>query len=145
MKKERAKQFSQEVEHYRRALLWCARVRDWDALKTKAGTLFDYVESVERVELERRFYAVFYIVLGALALAVIALCSVNFGVSPALIGLKNSVMLVALMMSGFELYFFYNYRKYAGVRMAVYQKRRENFIRSIEQDFRGFSTSGKPA
>ncbi len=143
MRREQAQKFSQEVEGYRRALLWCARTSDWATFKAKAGRLFDYIESIERVELEKKFFSVFYVILGVLVLAVIALFGVNFEVTPELIRLKNTVMLVALVMCGFELYFFLNYRKYTGVRMAVYRERRERFIRCIEEDFRGFSETGK--
>ncbi len=144
MKREDAQQFNREVEGYRRALLWCARKSDWDAFKAKAGRLFDYIESIERVELERRFFSVFYLILVLLVVAVTALLSVNFEVTPELIRLKNTVMLVTLVMCGFELYFFLNYRRYTGVRMAIYQERREKFIRCIEKDFRGFTLSQEP-
>jgi len=139
MKRELAKQFNQEVEGYRRALLWCARTSDWEAFKAKAGRLFDYVESVERVELEKKFFSVFYLILGMLLLTVIAIFGVNFEVTPELISLKNRVMIVALAMCGFELYFYINYRKYTEVRMSIYEERREKFIRGIEKDFRGFN------
>ncbi len=145
MKREHAQRFSQEVEGYRRALLWCARASDWDAFKAKAGRLFDYIESIERVELERKFFSVFYLILGLLVVAVTALFSVNFEVTPELIRLKNTVMLVALVMCGFELYFFLNYRRYTGIRMAIYKERREKFIRRIEKDFRGFTTPQETA
>ncbi len=139
MKKELAEQFSREVENYRRALLWCARRSDWETFKSKAGRLFDYVESTERIELDRRFFSVFYVILGVLLLSVIALFGVNFEVKPSLIPMKNAVLLIALATSGFELYFFINYRKYAGMRTTIYQERRRKFIRNIERDFRGFN------
>jgi len=139
MKKKRAEQFSREVESYRRALLFCARESDWEEFKAKAGRLFDYVETIERVELEKRFYLVFSIILAALVLAVIALFSVNFEVSPESMRLKNTVLFTAIAASTFELYFFINYRTYAGVRTSLYKERRENFIKNIEKDFRSFA------
>lgn len=138
MKKERAEQFSREVEGYRKALLFCARERDWEEFKAKAGKLFDYVESIERVELERRFFSIFSVILAALVLAVIALFSVNFEVSPESMRLKNTVLFIAIAASTLELYFYVNYRTYAGVRTSFYKERRENFIRNIEKDFRSF-------
>ena len=138
MKKELAEQFSREVEGYRKALLYYAKGNDWEAFKAKAGRLFDYVEAVERVELEKRFYKVFSVILAAIALTVVALFSVNFEVSPELMRLKNAVMLAALAVSSFELYFFINYRTYIGARTSIYTERRESFIKGIERDFRSF-------
>ena len=138
MKKKLAEQFSREVESYRRALLFCARKSDWEEFKMKAGKLFDYVEAIERVELEKRFFSVFSVILAALVVTVIALFNVNFEISPESMRLKNTVMFTAIAVSTFELYFFINYRTYAGVRTSHYQERRENFIKNIEKDFRSF-------
>jgi len=138
MRKKLAEQFSREVESYRRALLFCAKKSDWEEFKAKAGKLFDYVEAVERVELEKRFFTLFSVILAALVLAVIALFSVNFEVNPESMRLKNTVLFTALAASTFELYFFINYRTYAGARTSLYKERRENFIKNIEKDFRSF-------
>ncbi len=138
MKKELAEQFSREVEGYRKALLFCARESNWEEFKAKAGKLFDYVETIERVELERKFFSVFSVILAALVVTVIALFSVNFEVSPESMRLKNTVLFTAIAASGFELYFFINYRTYAGVRTSLYKERRQSFIKNIEKDFRSF-------
>ncbi len=138
MKRDLAKQFTQEVEGYRKALLWHARASDWEAFELKAGRLFDYVESIEHVELEKRFFSVFYIILGVLILTIIALFGVNFEVAPELIRLKNAIILAALAASSFELYFFINFLRYTDARTSLYKKRRDNFVRNIEKDFRGF-------
>ncbi len=145
MRKKLAEQFNREVESYRRALLFCSKKSDWEEFKTKAGKLFDYVEAVERVELEKRFFSVFSLILAALVLAVIALFSVNFEINPESMRLKNTVLFTAIAGSSFELYFFINYRTYAGVRTSLYKERRENFIKNIEKDFRNFAlqTGGK--
>lgn len=139
MKKKLAEQFSREVESYRRALLFCARESDWEEFKAKAGRLFDYVETIERVELEKRFFSVFSVILAALVVTVIALFNVNFEISPELMRLKNTVLFTAIAASSFELYFFINYRTYAGVRTSLYKERREKFIKNIEQDFRSYT------
>jgi hypothetical protein len=138
MRKKLAEQFSREVESYRRALLFCAKKSDWEEFKAKAGKLFDYVEAVERVELEKRFFSVFSVILAALVVAVIVLFSVNFEISPESMRLKNTVLFTAIVVSSFELYFFINYRTYAGIRTSLYKERREKFIRNIEKDFRSF-------
>ncbi len=139
MKKELAEQFNQEVDGYRNALLFCARKCDWESFKAKAGKLFDYVESIEYSELERRFFTVFTLILIVLGLAVIALFGVDFEANPALQRLKQSFVVAAIAGSSFELYFFLDFRMYVDIRTSFYKKRRESFIRNIEQDFRGYT------
>ncbi len=139
MKKELAERFNEEVDSYRNALLNCARKRDWETFKDKAGRLFDYVESIEFQELERRFFTIFSSILALLVLAVIALLSVDFQVHQELLRLKGAFILFALAASSFELYFFVNYRMYAEIKTTNYKKRRDHFIKNIEQDFRGYT------
>jgi hypothetical protein len=139
MQRERAEQFNREVDNYRKALLYYARKCDWETFEAKAGRLFDYVESIEFMELERRFYKVFNLILAVLVLAVIGLITVDFGVHQELTRLKNVFILSMVAVSSFELYFYLNYRMYAGVKTQYSKKRRENFIRNIERDFRSYT------
>ncbi|MDA8098630.1 MAG: hypothetical protein M0042_03270 [Nitrospiraceae bacterium] len=140
MKRERAEQFNREVEAYRRVLLFLAKQRDWKSFQDWAKSLFDYVESVEAGERERRFFGIFSSVLAALALTVV----VVFGIEPAFLGdwmgLRNALIMGALGGSGFELVFYYDFRVYVKVRMAHYQERRIAFIRGLEGDFREYLT-----
>jgi hypothetical protein len=138
MKKELAEQFSQEVESYRRSLLYYAKTSEWEEFKASAGRLFDYVESVEYSELERRFFKTFTPILAVLGLVVLALFGVDFEVYTEWQGLRNAFILSALTASSFELYFYLDFRIYVRIRTAYSGKRRESFIRNIEQDFRGF-------
>jgi hypothetical protein len=137
MKRELAERFNHEVENYRKALLYYARKCDWETFESKAGKLFDYVESVEFMELERRFFTIFILILCALVLAVVGLVTVDFEAHRELFKLKNSIVMTAVAVSSFELYFFIDYRIYTGVKYRYYKKRREDFIRNIEQDFQG--------
>ncbi len=139
MKKKLAEQFSQEVDGYRNALLFCARKCDWESFNVKAGKLFDYVESIEYSELERRFFTVFTPILIVLCLAVIALFGVDFEANPELQRLKQSFIVAAIAGSSFEIYFFLDFRMYVDIKTSFYQKRREKFIRNMEQDFRGYT------
>ena len=143
MKRELAEQFNQEVDNYRKALLYYARKCDWETFKAKAGRLFDYVESVEFRELERRFYRVFNLILGILALAVIGLFSAAFGVHQDLMRLKNIFVVSALAVSSYEIFFFIDYRMYINFKTFSFKKRRENFIRGIEQDFRRYAVQSE--
>jgi hypothetical protein len=139
MKREFAEQFNREVDNYRKALLYYARKCDWATFEDKAGRLFDYVETVEFRELERRFYRVFSLVLGLLVLVVIGLFSVNFEGNQELMRLKNVVILSSLAVTSFELYFYVGYRRYLDVKTRYYGKRREKFVRGIERDFQGYA------
>ncbi len=141
MKRVDAEQFSREVDGYRNALLHDARKDDWESFKVKAGRLFDYVELVERTELERRFFRTFYILLSVLIVAVFALLSVDYEIHPELLRMRNAFVMAALAGSAFELYFFVDFRKYGEGKMSVYKKRRERFISGVEQDFRGYARS----
>jgi len=138
MKRGREKQFNQDVENYRRALLYHARISDWETFKAKAGRMFDYVEAIEYSELERRFFMNFNAVLVVLIAIAVALFQVDFEVAPELVRLKNVMVLAGLGVGSFELYFYINYRTYVRVRTFNYAERREKFIRNIEQDFRSY-------
>jgi signal transduction histidine kinase len=143
MRKELAELFNQEVERYRKGLLYYARKRDWETFEEKAGRLFDFVESIEFRELERRFFTVFNLILAALVLAVIALVSVDFQVHQELLRLKSGFILSALAASSFELYFYIDYRMFIGIKTFSYKRRRDNFIKGIEQDFRSYAVQGE--
>jgi len=136
VRREHAEQFSREMEEYRRALLHYAGASEWDEFKARAGRLFDYVESIEFSEIERRFFHVFSAILAFLILVVMVLFNYDFASNAELLRLKNAFILVALGASSFELYFYLNYRLYMGARTANSRRRREVFIREMIQDFR---------
>ena len=143
MTRELARQFNEEVEQYRRSLVYFARKREWDEFKQRAGGLFDYVEEVEATERERRFFSVFNTILALLAVSVVVLFSMDPGVHPEWPQYRNALIPACLAASGFELYFFLNFRWYAEMRKAGFQRRRQRFIRNIEQDFRSFTVQGE--
>jgi len=136
MKRGLEKQFNQDVENYRKALIYHARISDWETFKAKAGRLFDYVEAIEYSELERRFFKNFNVILVMLIVVVVALFNINYGVMPELMRLKNVFVLAGLGMSSFEVYFYVDYKIYLRVKTVHYAERRERFIRNIESDFR---------
>ena len=138
MKRGLEKQFNQDVESYRKALLYHARISDWETFKAKAGRMFDYVEAIEYSELERRFFKNFNVILVTLILIVVALFNIDFGVTPELMRLKNAFVLVGLGMSSFELFFYVDYRTYMRVKTVYYAERRDRFIRNVESDFRSY-------
>jgi hypothetical protein len=138
MRKGLEKQFNEEVETYRKALLYHARTSDWETFKARAGKMFDYVEAIEYSELERRFFTNFNVVLTFLIAIVVALFMVDFAVTPELLRLKNSMVLTGIGASSFELYFYLDYKIYIRVKTERYPQRREKFIRNIENDFRTY-------
>lgn len=142
MKKELAELFNREVESYRSGLLYYARKCDWEKFENKAGRMFDYVESIEFRELERRFFMVFNLILGVLVLGVILLFSVDFQAHQALLRLKSGFILTSLAVSSFELYFFIDYRTFISIKTFSYKRRRENFIKGLEQDFQNYVIQG---
>jgi len=64
MKRELNERFNYEVDRYRKALLFYAKQCQWDTFKANAGRLFDYVESIEMSEIERRFFNISKIIVG---------------------------------------------------------------------------------
>lgn len=139
MKRELRQQFNHEVETYRRSLLYYAKKADWATFEAKAGRLFDYVESVEFRELERRFFNTFGLILGALILAVAAFFSVDLEVHRELQQMRGSFLFCALAACSFELYFYLDYRIYMKVKTGFSPQRRNRFIQGIEADFRNYA------
>ena len=143
MKKALAEEFNQEVDNYRKALVYYAQRRDWETFQDKAGRMFDYIESIEFKELERRFFTVFNLILSLLILAVILLFSVDFEAHHELLRLKTVFTLSATAVSSFELYFFIDYRLYTRIKTLSYKKRRNLFVRNIAQDFSSYAAQSE--
>ncbi|HYA89023.1 MAG TPA: hypothetical protein VEI57_18445 [Nitrospirota bacterium] len=143
MKKGLAELFNKEVESYRSWLLYYARKCDWETFEEKAGRMFDFVESIEIKELERRFYLVFNLILAALVMGVVLLFCVDYQAHQELLRLKSSFILFAVAVSSFELYFFIDYRMFIGSKTFTYKQRREKFIKGIEKDFRRYAIEGE--
>ena len=141
MRTDLARQFNQEVDNYRKSLLYYARACEWSTFEAKAGKLFDYLESIEFQEIERKFFTIFYALLAALIVAVIGLVTVDFGADQELLRMKNPFIMSALAMSTFEVYFFLDYRIYAYEKSSGYKRRKARFIRGIEQDFRNLAAN----
>ncbi len=139
MTRELARQFNDEVERYRRSMLYFAVKRDWDEFKSRAGGLFEYVETVEATERERRFYAVFSAIRAMLVLGVLIVLGVDPRVNAVWAEHRQMALMLSLAGCGFEVFFYVNFRTYVQARMAGYQRRRDAFIRNIERDFRSFA------
>lgn len=129
---------NKEVEQYRRALVHFAKAREWETFEKKAGILFDYLETIELTILERKFYSVFITILAVLV-GIIAILKADGRFFPMITRYKEYVVLLAAFATCYELYFYLNYRLYVGVKMSRYKKRKEQFIRNIENDFKEYT------
>jgi hypothetical protein len=136
MEKRLNEAFNQEVENYRRILLNCAGKNEWNSFTVSAGKLFDYVESIEMAVLEKKFFRISGVVMCILFLSVALIVGMSFDIKEEIIRIRKLMILAALMGSSFQLYFFVNFWRYMGQKMTYYERRRERFIKNIEQDFR---------
>jgi hypothetical protein len=128
--------FNEEVERYRKSLIYYAKSCEWETFDNKAGILFDYLEMIEQRALERRFFSTFFIILAILAAAAVAILITDDRAFPVLLKYRNDIVLSAIAVSNFELYFYLDFRMYVKARMSRYKKRREQFIKNIERDFK---------
>jgi hypothetical protein len=136
MKKELYRTFDTEIQKYRNTLVHYAKHSDWDSFKANAGRLFDYCEIVEMTETERRFTRIFGLIMIVLFLVLAFFFKIQLENSPELMAIKRVVLLSAIAGSGYEFYFFLNFRLYMDYKTAFYKERKEIFIKNIEQDFR---------
>lgn len=136
MERTRAEAFNAEVERYRKALLYYARKCDWETFKAKAGRLFDYLESIEMSETERRFSSITKIIVAALVAVLLVIWRMHVVTTPEQESVRRLVILTALSISSFEFFFLLNFAKYRKIKKSFYGKRRARFIYLIEQDFR---------
>jgi len=133
------KSINKEVEQYRRALVHFAKAREWETFEKKAGILFDYLETIELTILERKFYSVFITILAVFVGIIIAILKADGRFFPMITRYKEYVVLLAAFATCYEIYFYLNYRLYVGVKMSRYKKRKEQFIRNIENDFKEYT------
>lgn len=139
MKPDMHRKFNDEITRYKKSLLFYARKCDWDRFKVSAGRLFDYVESIEMSEIERRFFNISKVVLIILCALTAVIFKLNPGLFPEAEKIKELMTLSAIAGCCFEVYFFFNFRRYMQGKTVFYKKRRERFIRNIENDFRNVS------
>ncbi len=145
MEKELHAAFNEEVNRYRNILLYCARRKEWETFKLNAGKLFDYVESIEMSETQKRFLRVFAIVMAVL----FCVAALILGFDPApygeeVIKVRQLMTVMAILGCCFELFFFASFRHYMENKTVSYKKRRSLFISIIERDFNEIClTAGK--
>jgi hypothetical protein len=139
MKEELNKIFNAEVEQYRNSLLYYAKACEWDTFKEKAGRLFDYVESIEMSEIERKFFNISKVIVAVLAIVVVVILKLNMSTLPEIAGIKKLIIIMALAGGSFEVYFFLNFKTYMKNKTNFYKKRKERFIIDIDGDFKNIS------
>lgn len=143
MDRKLAEQFNNELKGYRSSLLYYAKMSNWVEFEAKAGRLFDYVETVEFSELERRFFNIFNPILMVMAAVLLALLGLDFETHQGWLSLKNAFIFTVIAAITFELFFFLNYRVYIGRRTQYYKRRRRKFIQDLLQDFRSYARTSE--
>ena len=139
MKHELNEIFNNEVDRYRKALLFYAKQCQWDTFKANAGRLFDYVESTEMSEIERRFFNISKIIVAVISVLIVVILKLDITAFPEMTGLKKLIILAALGICGFEIFFFFNFKWYKKHKTSFYKKRKERFIVDIERDFKNIT------
>lgn len=139
MDKELSIKFNEEVHRYRNALLFHAKQSEWDIFKSNAGSLFDYIESIEMSEFKRRFVRVMKILSVVLLFMVAVIWQIT--VYPELEKVKDVILLLSIAGCCFGVYFFFNFRIYLKSKVKLYEKRKQKFIREVENDFREMTVS----
>jgi hypothetical protein len=138
VKRELLKAFNEKVDKYRIALSDYAKRREWDAFEKNAAELFDYVERIEISVVQKRFQAISNVIIVVLFVFASLILKVHIDATPELIRMKRLIVLSTIGGGGFEFYFVMNFRLYMERKKTCYRKRRERFVKNIEDDFRNY-------
>jgi hypothetical protein len=143
MKQELLRAFSEKVDKYRIALSDYAKRREWDAFEKNAAELFDYCERVEISVVQKRFQAISTVIIVLLFIFASLILKVHIAATPELLRVKKLIVLSTISGGGFEFFFVINFRSYIEYKKTYYRKRRERFVRNIEDDFRNYCIRSK--
>jgi len=128
--------FNKEVSQYKNSLLFYAKLCDWETFKSRAGSLFDYIECIEIKEIERKFFKIFKVILSLLFITVFFIIIVNPESNPEMSRIRQIMIIAALAGCCYDLYLFISFRYFMKHKENFYLKRRERFIVEIKSDFR---------
>ncbi len=143
MKRELLRAFNEKVDKYRIALSDYAKRREWDAFEKNAAELFDYVERVEISVVRSRFETISTVIVAVLFIIASLILKVHIDATPELLRMKKLMVLSTIGGGGFEFFFFMNFKLYMEHKKTFYRKRRERFVRNIEDDFKHCSIAAK--
>jgi hypothetical protein len=141
MENELYNKFNEEINRYRDSLLFYAKKCDWDTFKENAGRLFDYCESFEMSVIEKKVFRITKIIVAVLFFMVILIVKMNPDIYPEFASINESMTVIAIATSCFEVFFLYNHRMYIKGKLSCYKKRRERFIMNIQRDFEEITIS----
>lgn len=144
MREKAERKFNEEITRYKNTLLFYAKKCEWDSFKINAGKLFDYCESVEARAVQNEFFKISKIVVAGLFIMLLIILKIDPDIYPGFARAKELLILIAIAGCCFEVYFFFNFRKYMQGKTIYYKKRRDKFIRNIVIDFQNI-TAPPPA
>ncbi len=127
-----------EIEQYKKALLFFARVCDWESFRTNAAKLFEYLESVEVSLLKKKFYRTIAIILIALAAALGVFSIVSSAGSPFFEKYRIVVAVGAVAGLFFELLLVLEMHLYLSFRASKQKRREARFIKGITDDIKAY-------
>jgi len=136
MKKELTKVLGREIGEFRTALIYNAKVCDWQSFERKAGMLFDYLESRELSFIRAVFLRIIRATLAVLIAAGAALWIASRGLSRAALPYENYLIVLILALFCFLVFFFLDFQIITKVKASRHGNKRQTFISSIEKDFK---------
>jgi len=136
MDKQFARMLDNEISRYRKALDYFAKTCDWKNFQRNAATLFDYLEFVELSLLKNKIYQLFDIIFVVLAVTFVLFSTLSGTVSPVLMKYWGQLVLGVVAASFLGVLFYLKLRMYASIKAARLTKRKEQFIKKIEDSFK---------
>ncbi|KPK30166.1 MAG: hypothetical protein AMK70_14665 [Nitrospira bacterium SG8_35_1] len=97
------------------------------------------------MEIEHKFFKISKVMVAILFLFLVVIFQIDPAIHPEYARFRELLILTAIAGCCFEVYFFFNFRMYMKGKTLYYTARKEDFIRNIEEDFRGFTIPGEAA
>jgi hypothetical protein len=132
MNQLRVHQGNADITRYGNALLYFARVCDWDSFRASAATLFEYLETAVTTVLKQKIYRAGALMTIVLLAALVVSVLVGGGV---LAVYQENILFIVAAGLVLELLVLAELRAYLGIRMSQEKRRKDQFIKKMERDF----------
>lgn len=136
MDRQVTRKLDNEISRYRKTLVYFAKTCDWKNFQNRAATLFDYLESVELFLLKKKIYQLFNIIFAVLAVTFLIFTTLSGSVSPLLMKYWGQLALSVAAAIFLGVLFFLELRMYTSIKATRLKKRKEKFIKTIEDNFK---------